>query len=246
MPRRAYAPGYRILVKTAITRGLRAVFDDFYTGDPSFRKIVIDAAYPLDRTDFTHMIVVWFRPSVVEDVGIGNIEYLYDSNGTLRPFLHSRFEGRVELELITMRPTDLDQLVDAVVEAIRFGRLEEQTNNLFTTIEGVSEDSDAQVIINRDRITDSGDEQTDAPWGAETGNVSVWRTRIGFDIHGGYYSVDRASATTVITEIDVYPYHYGSDKPEGEIVVAEWSDTEHREESGLVWSTGVIEFDATP
>jgi hypothetical protein len=240
MPRKSYAPGYRVLVKTAITLGLRAVFDDFYSGDPSFRSLGIDTSYPLDRPDFTHMIVVWFRPSFVEDVGVGNIEYLYDSTGTLRPFLHSRFEGRVELELLTMRPTDLDQLVDAVVESIRFGRLEEQTNNLFTTVEGISEDSNAQVIINRDRVYDSGDEQIDAPWGTETGNVMIWRTRIGFDIHGGYYSVDRTGAVSPITEIDVYPYLYGSNKPEGRIVASEWSDAEHRDESGLVWSTAVI------
>jgi hypothetical protein len=241
MPRQIYAPGYRVLVKTAITRALRQVFDNFYSGDPLLQNMSIDSSYPLKKPDYSNMIIVWFRPARVENAGVGSIEYLYDSQGVLRPFLHSRFEGRIELEVLAMRPSDLDQIVDAVMEVLRFGSLETQTNQFFDTSYGYAADNTAQLMMNTDIIYDSGDEMIDAPWGTERGNNMIFRTKLSFELHGAYYSVDLATeGASPITEVDVYPYLEGTDKPDGRFSVNEWSDAEHREDAGLVWSTALV------
>lgn len=234
MPRREIAPGYRTYVVLAVVQALQRAFDDFYDGDPIFRNILVAGEYPLDRSNYNRMIIVHYRGSRIFNAGVGNLEYREDTEGYVRAFLHSRFEGRIELEIIGGTTQERDILMDSVIEILTFGRLDTQLLNFFDEIYNIATLGGGQISLNTDIIDESIDPARDAPWGDEPGNILIYPGWIKLDVHGSYYSADKSGPAVPITEVDVYPYIFGHDKPEGRFDVGEWGDELHFEDNCLI------------
>lgn len=197
---------YRRLVYENVISGLRAVFNENYIRDPQFANLKITPQYPLKRVDYP-CIVVEFQDQKVVNAGVGHVEWFPDPLGVYRKWNHNRFEGRLIFTIHALSPLDRDILADALVEVLRFGRLDQQLNRFYEIIypEHLPPpwDSEApdpnpfyeynvslfgQLMLDSDQIFGSGNSATIAPWQPE--DVLVYTTGYSVALHGGYYNTN--------------------------------------------------------
>jgi hypothetical protein len=185
-----------------IIPALRKVFGGDYDRDPQLKGrgqgLKITQQYPFEKGDYP-CIVVQYQPQVVDNAGVGHYEIFPDQNGVLRQWNHNRFEGTLQLELHALSTVDRDIISDALVELIRFGRLDEVLNVFFETIYPkttrpgdffpLPEDDYialTQLMLNSDQVMSAGDGAQVPTWGAE--DQLVYTATHTLELHGGYYN----------------------------------------------------------
>lgn len=197
----------RFIVSTLI-EALRDVFSNSYNRDPQFQGLKITHTYPLKELDYP-CIVVSYQNATVYNAGVGHEEWFTDADGIFRKWHHSRFEGSVNFEIMTLSPVDLDILADALTEVIRFGRLDAQLLKFFTTLYGNPTDPVAlifnQIMFNADEVTSSGNTASIAPWSPE--DLMVYQTELSSEVHGGYYNVIPSEVWGFVTRVIMDPYN---------------------------------------
>lgn len=206
---------YRRLVYRRIIDALRSVFDpgpdvygdpQHYTRDRQLDGLKITQEYPLKKIDYP-CIVVQYQSSGVYNAGVGHEEWFYDPDGIWRKWNHSRFEGTLYFYIYALSTLDRDIVADALVEVIRFGRLESDTEPFFRMIypEG---DSDflnlEQLMLDSDQVRGGSDSASLAPWQPE--DVLVYSTSYSVELHGGYYNTHPKKTWPVYTAIEILAY----------------------------------------
>lgn len=203
---------YRRFVVETMVSALRNVFTGDYDRDRQFESLKITQQYPLKKIDYPSIVLEYVDRKVV-NAGVGHIEWFNDNDNILRQWMHSRFEGTLNLNVYGLSPLDRDLLADALVEVIRFGRLDSQLVNLFDTIYG---DPDAnyslqfgQIMFNSDELYGKGNSATLAPWQPE--DSLVYSTGYSIELHGGFYNTVITDTFEYVSDVAVSSY------PEGEV-----------------------------
>lgn len=207
--------GHRRLVVESLVYALRSVFDGGYDRDRQLVNLQVVSAYPLDKMDWP-TIIVEYENTLVQNAGVGHEEWFNDAGNILRKWNHNRFEGTVNFTILAFTPLDRDIAADALVEILRFGRLDPAMHSFFDGIYGLESDTNVelrftQLMLNTDIINGGGNSESIAPWNAE--DVHVYETSHSVEIHGGYYNVIPQDTWGYVTAVDADSY------PEGEIVV---------------------------
>ncbi len=211
--------GHRRLVYDTVIAALRKVFGGDYDRDPQLKGrngqgLKITQQYPFVEADYPS-IVVDYQNSKVVNAGVGHYEIFPDRQGVLRLWNHNRFEGRLQFSLHAMSSLDRDILADALVELIRFGRLDEVLNVFFETIYPWSFTPQAQIfpspdddyialtqlMLDSDQVMGEGDSAMINPWGAE--DTLVYTSVCSVVLHGGYYNVLPTPELGVYTAVEI-------------------------------------------
>lgn len=223
---------HRRLVYRNIVGALQAAFDDNYNRDRQLENLRITPTFPIKKIDYPS-VVVQYQNAFVANAGVAHVEWFPDPLGRLRQWNHSRFEGTINLTAFALSPLDRDILVDALVEVIRFGRLDEQLNRFYQLVypehtppappvdptdpwPAYNVSLFNQLMLNSDRVSGIGDSVSVAPWQPE--DVMVYSGGVSTDLHGAYYNtypsidVDWRHITSVV--IDAYQTgQYGNELP---------------------------------
>lgn len=205
---------YRRMITEGFIDAFRDVFDNAYNRDQQLVDLRVTQTYPLQKIDYP-TLVINYSDQRVSNVGVGHEEWFDDINGVYRKWYHSRFEGSLELELYALTPLDRDLLADAVVDVLRFGRLDPELTKFFTDIYGdptaeVSFQVD-QLVINTDEIMGRGNTSAIAPWAPE--DQLVYSTAYSVEIQGGFYNTTITDTYEFVSDVEVYEY------PQGEVQV---------------------------
>lgn len=226
---------YRRYVTETMIAAFRSVFTDQYNHERQFQELKITQKYPLVKVDYP-ALVIEFVDGRVLNTGVAHEEWFNDPSGNLQKWNHRRFEGTLNIEIVTLSPLDRDLMADGIVEVLSFGRLDTQLNNFFTTIYGDPTANAGfvfqQIGLNTDELTSTGNNATIAPWQPE--DVLVYSTGYSLQIHGGFYNVQPVITWGTITSVDVQSY------PQGESAV----DLTFAEQSGNNWSNPIIVLDS--
>jgi len=219
---------HRRLVYRNVIAALRTAFDSLYDRDRQLVNLRITQQYPLQKIDYPS-IVVEYQNRVVENAGVGHVEWFSDPLGRWRKWYHNRFEGTLNLRVYALSTLDRDIIADAIVELIRFGRLNQNLNRFFEIIypeadnwgpqpDGSWLDYDynmfSQLMLDSDRLVSSGDSVMIAPWQPE--DVLVYTTGYSVALHGGYYNTNPAENWSRVTRIRIEAYatdQFGVDLP---------------------------------
>lgn len=177
---------YRRLIKRTLVAALKTVFTEEYP-EQQLRGINVSTAFPLKRENFP-AIIVNYSESVVQNAGVGHIEYLEDEDFLTIPAKHFRFEGTIEFVTTALTPLDLDTISDSVVELLAFGRLDALLNRFFDRIYAEVPDS-AQISFHSDYLSPLGETQMATLWGSEDG--IVYQGGYSIAVSGGFYSTIR-------------------------------------------------------
>lgn len=194
---------HRRLVTRALVTALQSVFDDQYDRDRQFQTLHVGPTYPMSEVGYP-AVVIEYENTRVMNAGVGHEEWFEDADNILRKWNHSRFEGNINLEILALTTLDRDLLADAVIEVLRFGRLDSAMESFFDTLYGNPNDPDvelvfSQLMLNVDDISGAGNSETLAPWGAE--DVHVYETSYTLEIHGGYYNIIPEATWQVVTKV---------------------------------------------
>lgn len=250
---------YRRLVYENIITALRAAFDLNYNRERQFAGVKITQKYPLQKIDYP-CIVVEFQDQKVVNAGVGHVEWFRDPLGAIRKWNHSRFEGTLNMTVHALSPLDRDILADALVETIRFGRLDSQLNRFYEIIypehtpppwDPNAPDPNPfyeynvslfnQLMLDSDQMFGQGNSATIAPWQPE--DVLVYTTGYSVTLHGGYYNTNSNVNWTRVTRIVIDTYQqdqFGRDLPfPGHAEIA-WSPSFLFEDKGTVVSIAQI------
>lgn len=201
---------HRRLVTRTMVSALKSVFDANYPREPQLRNLKVTTTFPLKKIDYPS-VVVEYQPQRVVNAGVGHEEWFGDENLVMRKWNHSRFEGTVDLSVFTLSPLDRDLLADAVMEVIRFGRLDDALLPFFDTIYGGADDPVrlmfSQIMLNADEIDFGGDSASLAPWSPE--DLLVYETTLSTMIHGGFYNTKPVNTYGYVTRASAEPYPQG-------------------------------------
>lgn len=208
---------YVTMVKRTIVLGLQAVFDANYS-DPEFKSIRIVPDWPTDRIDYPFIEVI-FNEGPIENFGIAHKEWFKDQYDIVREWKHRIFHGSLDFEIYAESILTRDILGDALIEVLsQFNT--GQIDKFYNTIYGAPNDPYsalallAQLNLNTDRITPTGNNVTLAPWLPE--DVMIYQKGYSVDISGGFYNTPPLSTlpgTTYISDVDVYPYIFDTTAP---------------------------------
>lgn len=204
---------YRRFIVDAVVTALRDVFSSSYNRDQQLVDLKVTNKFPQTREEYP-CIVVEYVDRRVSNAGVAHEEW-FDDNGPvplLRRWYHSRFEGSINLDLWGLSPLDRDFLADAVIDLLRFGRLDPELSNFFKDIYGDVNSSTLtfqvdQLAINTDEIDGRGNMEEPAPWGAE--DQKIYGTGYTLEAHGGFYNTVITDVFEYVTRIDSYPYLEG-------------------------------------
>lgn len=260
---------YRRLIYRNVIQALRDAFDANYDREPQFAELKITQKYPLQKIDYP-CIVVEYQDQRVVNAGVGHVEWFPDPLGRLRKWNHSRFEGSLNFQIHALSTLDRDILADALVEIIRFGRLDPQLNRFYEVLypehtppawdSGAADPNPfyeynyslfGQLMFDSDQVMGQGNSATVAPWQPE--DVLVYSTGYSCVLHGGYYNsyptVDWSKVSSII--IDAYQTdQYDNELPfPGHAEVAwtpAWLHEDEGEIAGTAVITGVEEYDDGP
>lgn len=207
---------YRRFVVDTIISALRSVFDTDYNRERMFQGLRVVDKFPLSKTDYP-AIVVEFVDRRVSNAGVGHEEWFPDITGVLRKWHHSRFEGSINLDIHARSTTDRDLLSDALVEILRFGRLDQQLLKFFLGVypgayygaTGVLFLTN-QLIINTDEVDGRGNSATLAPWAPE--DTLIFSTGYTLETHGGFYNAPLTDVYTYVQSLQLFPYAQGEDE----------------------------------
>lgn len=202
---------HRRLVTRTLVSALQAVFDANYPREAQLQSLRVTTTYPLTQVDYPS-IVVEYEPQKVMNAGVGHEEWFADANMVMRKWHHSRFEGSINFSVFALSPLDRDILSDALMEVIRFGRLDTHLLPFFDTIYGSANDPVKlmfnQLMLNSDEIDFGGDSASMAPWGAD--DVLVYETALSTTIHGGFYNTLPTDTFGYVTRAKAEPYPQGN------------------------------------
>lgn len=233
---------HRRFIVVTLIEALRQVFNGSYDRDPQFQDLRITHTYPLKKLDYPTIVVSYDNGSVY-NAGVGHEEWFDDASNIFRKWHHSRFEGNVNFEILALSPVDLDILADALTEVIRFGRLDTQLLQFFTTLYGNPTDPVGlifnQIAFNADVVTSSGNTASIAPWSPE--DLMVYQTQLTSEVHGGYYNVIPNEVWGFVTAVAVDPYNTSPfDVPVELDLTSDWSNPFIYLDEGTVVSTAII------
>lgn len=231
----------RYVLETMIT-GLRLAFNAAYDRDPQLVNLKITANYPLAAIDYP-CIVVEYENRLVANAGVGHEEWFIDENNHLHKWHHSRFEGAMNFEIQALSPYDRDLLADALTEVIRFGRLDAQLLQFFTTLYGDPNGPVLlwfnQIALNADEISSSGNTASVAPWSPE--DTMLYQTGLSTEVHGGYYNVNPSDIPQYVTSVGLTPYNSSPfDQPVVLDLNLDWSNPLSFIDVGGVTGKGVV------
>lgn len=187
---------------------LRDAFGTTYNRDPQLVSLKVTNKYPLAAVDYP-CIVVEYEPMKISNAGVGHEEWFTDANNVFRKWHHNRFEGSLTFDIFGLSPMDRDLVADALVELLRFGRLDAQLDKFFIDLYGDPESTAvellfSQIMLNVDDISGGGNSAGVAPWQPE--DTMVYQTTHSIDIHGGYYNVVPTQTWQYITKATASPY----------------------------------------
>lgn len=200
---------YRRFVKTAMTLGLRHVFE--HHPDPNLRRVKVTLEAPTTQAHYPAVVVKFFGRNI-QNVGVGSEQY----GGDIR-YQHYWYDGDISLEIHALDPLSVDYVSNTIVQTITVGQLETWTNQLFQQLYALtaSENPDAEfnyLTVNSDKISEFGELKSPAPWGGEDAFVYQNTYRVG--VMGEYYSVPTSPELMVIIEkVNVYPYDSSVGEP---------------------------------
>jgi hypothetical protein len=190
---------------------LQSVFDSGYDRDRQLQNLKVGPTYPMEEIGYP-AIVIEYENTRVMNAGVGHEEWFEDDNNILRKWNHSRFEGNVNIDIVTLSPLTRDIVADALIEVLRFGRLDAALESFFDTIYGDPNDPDTalvftQLMLNTDDISGAGNAESIAPWNPE--DLHVYETSYTVEIHGGYYNVYPTDTWDFVTSVDAASYLEG-------------------------------------
>lgn len=199
---------HRRLVTEGVVSALRDTFGATYNREPQLANLRVTNDHPLTEIEYP-CIVVEYEPSRIRNAGVGHEEWFVDANNVFRKWHHSRFEGSVTFSIYGLSTLDRDLLSDALIEVLRFGRLDVQLDKFFIDIYGdpASTTVDllfSQLMLNVDDIAGGGNSEGLAPWSPE--DTLVYSTSHSLEIHGGYYNVIPTQTWQVVTKATASPY----------------------------------------
>lgn len=206
------ASHFKTFVKRTMVAALRAVFTDQYP-NKEFRNLEINLEYPQKKIT-NSFILVKFNVGAVMNAGVGHEELLFDSEGVLRKYHHSRFEGSVEFHLYTLSSLSQDLLSDALVEIVRHGKLQELTNQFYEQLFD-EYDNGGQLMFQSDVMTDLGSSVGPPFWQPEDTLLYVGGWAVNCE--GGFFSTGTDELAAFLRTVVVYPYIEGNAVPVGEI-----------------------------
>lgn len=186
---------------------LTNTFSDTYDRDRQFVDLSISPQLPKKQQEYP-CIVVEYEGQTVQNSGIGHEEWFDDTDGNLQKWHHNRFEGNLNFDIYTLSTIDRDTLVDALVEVLRFGRLDAALLPFFTTVYGDPNDPVElifnQMMLNVDIVHEHGNSQSPAPWRPE--DQLLYTTGVSIDCHGGYYNIVPDVTWTLVERVTATPY----------------------------------------
>lgn len=243
---------HRRLALRTVVLALQSVFGNTYDREPQFVDLKVTTEFPLVEVDYP-CITVEYEPQRVVNAGVGHEEWFVDANRILRKWNHSRFEGQVIFNVFALSKLDHDLLSDALMEVIRFGRLDPNLLPFFTSIYG---DPNApvslqfsQIMLNADELDFGGDSVSPAPWQPE--DTLVYTSDISTTLHGGFYNVLPQDTWGYVTRASAEPYPQGEQTVTIEFSPDEqalpfpdpstlWTNPFQIEDAGSVTGTAVI------
>jgi len=221
---------YRRLVYRNVIAAVKSVFDSGYDRETQLSQIKITQQYPLKKLDYP-CVVIDFQDQRVLNAGVGHVEWFRDPLGAIRKWNHSRFEGMLNFNIHALSTLDRDILADAIVEMVRFGRLDDQLNRFYEIIypehtppppptnpdtywQDYNYSLFGQLMLDSDQLTGHGNSAQIAPWQPE--DVLVYTTGYSVVLHGGYYNTNPAQDWSRVTRIVIDSYQtdqYGVELP---------------------------------
>ena len=230
---------HRRLVYRTIIEALRAAFDGYYNRDRQFTNLKITQEYPYEKVDYP-AIVVEYQNTLVANAGVGHREWFHDQDGNLRVWNHNRFEGTLYFTCYALSTLDRDTLADALVELVRFGKLDSQLQRFFNIIRPSGDEFVAlqQIIFDSDQLRGSGDSATIAPWQPE--DMLIYSAAYTVAIGGGYYNTvvkhDWSKVTHIQIEADLEDEQGHLEPKNVDIVDVTWKGLDYFDQSTV---TGV-------
>ena len=215
-----------------------------YERERQFDGLKVTQEYPLQKVDYP-CIVLNYQSSLVENAGVGHYEIFPDRDGVLRLWNHNRFEGTLQWNVYALSTLDRDLLADALVEVIRFGRLDTELTTFFGIIYPSGGDDDyialTQLMLNSDQMHGGGDSASLAPWQPE--DVLVYSTSYTTELHGGYYNVIPSPELGFWTSIEIMAQMVGENggvvNPIPEFASVGWRPPKWYQDGGIVHGVGM-------
>ncbi len=177
---------YTTLVTRAMVAALESVFTEDYPV-PQFQNLTVVHRYSNEEENYPLILIRW-HPNRVWNAGISHSEVLPDASGFMRKFRHFLFDGQMELVVMALTVIDYQLLVDAVVDMLAFGELQELTSMFFEKIYRDEEViGDNQIVLATDSIQISTMDATAVPWGSD--DRFIFQSSLNVNAFGGFYSV---------------------------------------------------------
>lgn len=188
-------------IKTALTKGMRDVFDAEYP-DPELQGLKVSIEWPVDKQDYPS-IWVDFEPSRdLQIAGINHIEYGNPGAGNARtPYRRWRFAGFAAFTIAALTSLERDRIFDAVVRDFAF-TTDTGGGQLRKFVEG---NEFIAFDVNWDEIGHAGMAATmGTPWGTDD---TIYEITVRLGLQGEFISDDAAGSLLPLTAIETYMWN---------------------------------------
>ncbi len=216
MPFAQSTVSYRTYLKEAIIEGLRSAFATH--PDEYFRGIPVRLSYSRERADYP-IIIVRYYERYLRSAGVGHTEWIKISPEGLpdryQRFKHFFYGGDLDFEIVTLSAKDRDWLGDALVNIIGMSDTEAYMQGFLDRIykpDGTGEPGSLRHFVNlkNEDFGGYGDQEGEAPWEPEQGDMYIYRTNYRVGVFGEFYSRQIENVDYgVVQAVETYPWMDG-------------------------------------
>lgn len=194
---------YPMGVKRELVSSLKPFFGNDYPDAEFANKINVSLEWPQDRVHYPSIFVT-YTEGPIRNMGVGHVEYDYDSNLTPIEYRHYRFDGTVNFNVLALTPLERDRVAAGLMNLLAFNEVIPEFSNFK---EEMSDNDYVSLILNTEEITPRGENQTPVPW--QNPDEMIFSQTYSVQMHGEFYSNSDTGDLIEIESVGAWPYRPG-------------------------------------